>query len=104
MAVVAQIRRDEGVVSCRSRALQILRQGIQIDDVRIATGRVVDDRMEVDEGVVFGRVLVRGGRNQCFVRLADSRMPAGGALPPRVLAHVLHVTLPCMAGRLQLIR
>ena len=37
-------------------------QGAQVDDVLPAARFVVDDRMEVDKGIVLGRVLILGRR------------------------------------------
>ena len=50
---------------------------VEVDHVAVA-GFVVDDRVEVDERVVAGRVLVGRGRRLGLVAGADRRVAAGG--------------------------
>ena len=74
VAVVAEVGGDEDVVRRGRDRLQILRERVEVDDVGLAARRV-DDRVEVDEGVVPRCVLVADSRLLGVVRCAD---PAGG--------------------------
>ncbi len=75
--------------------------GRERDDPLVAHRRV-DDRVEVDEGVVpRGVVVLRGGLLGA-VRRAHRRVAAGRGLARGVVAHVLHVALPAQALGLKL--
>ena len=62
------------------------------------SGRVVDDRVEVDERVVAGGVAVAGHRLLGVVGRPDRGMAADRRLPGGDVAHVLHVGLPGQMG------
>jgi hypothetical protein len=62
--------------------------------VRVAERGVVDDRVEVDERVVAGGVLVSGGGFLRVVDRVDPWVPAFGRLASRVRAHALVVVAP----------
>ena len=95
VSVVAEVRRDvEEIGSCRHR-LQITREPIQVDHARRAR-RLVDDRVEVDEGIVACRVHVALPCHQRRVVLTDDRMATRRA-------HVLLVRAPRLARRGELI-
>ena len=100
MPVVAQVGRDEGVVACARDA----RRGPRAASSRLTTwlshdAGVVDDRVEIDERVVAGRVHVGRRRRLGVVGPADHRMTAGGRLAGRISAHVLVVVAPGQAVR-----
>ncbi len=104
VAVAAQIGRDEAVVAGALRLAEIVAQLLQVHDVGGAGGAVVDDRVEVHERVVPGRVLVGRRGLLSGVGGPDRRVRTGGApVPGRVLAHVLHVAAPGLARRLELV-
>ena len=57
--------------------LQILRQALEVHDVAVAARLIVDDGMEVDEGVVRGGVLIA----DCWLLVVSRRrwhVRAGG--------------------------
>lgn len=77
MAVVAQARRDEDIIRRPRHTLQIGRQLAEVDDVRVALGRVVDHRVEVDERVVTRGVLIQRRLGLGVVDLPHRRVSAG---------------------------
>ena len=102
MSVVAEVGRDEGVVGGRRRRRQVLWQLVEIDDVVVAQRGVVDDRVEVDERVVAGGVLVLRGGRLGAVLAVERGMTAHRRLPRRGRSHVLVVVPPGEAGARQL--
>ena len=94
MSVGAQVRRDEDVVGRGRGRCEVLREQVEVYDVCVAARGVVDDRVEVDERVVAGRVLVGSGRGLGVVRLADPGVAAFGCLARGIRAHALVVVPP----------
>jgi hypothetical protein len=101
MSVVAQIRRDEGVVRRRRLGGEVGSQATEVHVV-LLTRRQVDDRVEVHERVVASGVLVGGRRVLSGVSGADVRMATRRGLGGSRLRHVLHVAPPRVSGALQL--
>ena len=87
VAVAAEVGRDEREVRRAGRGREVAGQTIQRDVVGVAVGRVVDDRVEVDERVVARRVLVVDRGRLRVVAAVGRRVPARRR-------HVLHVALP----------
>ena len=102
VAVVAEVGADEVVVRRRLGAPQVSGHLRQVDVVGGA-GRVVDDRVEVDERVVARRVLVAdlgalGGVHRVQIGVAAARRLSRG-----LGRHVLHVALPGQPAVLELV-
>src|SRR5579872_5691712 len=64
---------------------------------------VVDDRVEIDERVVTGRIAVTGHRGLRRVLAVERRVPAGRGLARGDVPHVLHVALPGEPRRRELV-
>ena len=102
VAVVARVRGHERVVRGRRDVLQVGCQWREGQHMRIAQPAIVDDRREVHERVVPGRVAVVGrtGRvgqvDRPELRMAACRAESGldGPIAMRVIAHVLGVLAP----------
>ena len=90
------------VVGRRRDRPQVVRQPVERDVVGVAAPLVVDDRVEVDERVVAGGVLVAHARALRGVRLVGSGVAACLGLVGRV-PHVLHVAAPGQVLGLQLV-
>src|SRR5207244_11576890 len=90
-----------GEVARRAGRAEVERKLVETDDVLRARG-AVDDRVEVDKGIVPRRVHVARVRLLGVVLRVDRGVPAGLRLGRRV-ADVLHVPLPREATRGQLV-
>ena len=101
VAVVAEVRRDVRRGSASSPPTQV---GVSASSRRRSAShsRRVDDRVEVHERVVAGRVHVGLRRDHRRVRRADRRMAARLRLGRRV-ADVLLVRLPGLARGVELV-
>src|ERR1700723_3905380 len=85
---------------------------VEIYHVPRATGGIIDDRVEVHEGIVPGCVSVaqwnRGARR--FSRIgvvgadADGWMAACGGFAGGIISHVPHIALPRQASFFELLR
>ena len=80
----------------RAGGREVRREPVEGNNARVAARGVVDDRVEVHEGVVSGGVLVAGLGALGPVLAVERRVPAGLGLRGRV-AHVLHVSAPRQA-------
>src|SRR5208282_3454615 len=109
VAVVAQVRHDEGERRSRAGAGQVARQRPERQDVRGAEGLAGGDRGEEGEPVVAGGVLVAPLGLLGVVDGPGGGVAAGGparrrdrVIPARVVAHVLQVRGPAAPGGGQL--
>ena len=112
MPVMAEIGRDEDKICRRRFVLQVLRQLVEIDHVPGALA-AIDQRMEVDEGIVARGVLIAARERLGSLRVVEfvqgdlalrvERLTAGRLLAFRVQAHVFHIAAPGPAGGGELI-
>lgn len=86
MTVVAEVGRDEREVRSLCDAAQVVVEPSQRNDI-LRAGRMIDDRMKVDERIMPGGVLRFCVRMNVAVGLAEAGMLAVGI-------HVFHIALP----------
>ena len=110
MAVVAQVRRDENELGRALARGKIRRQLLEADDV-LGAGGPVDQRVEIHERVVAGRVLIALGHRRrrrlgALGRIIRTQLwiAAGRGLALPIVAHVLQVAAPAFVDGGELVR